>query len=391
MTPNPSDDSSEFLGASDHELAVWDDEGGAPHPRYGEDVESNGTQGRSPLSELNLTVQNDPLNEDRLAMENFSRHNAVLEYRPILDRCYDTWHDINNRHFDSSLMVPHISIGRTAPRRFSQCRRTTNYGGQIDITISEAIAFATNRNVVRRPFPSEGTARFLNCLILGEAVKQFVVETHHTMEDGYGGYGPLYAAEATRIGATMGLPRVRARRRGYRDSNLPVAAFWPWAYRDSDYYLGDIDLSSRQIAGLRVYPRSSRSISTSFEEYYLYLLIRDQVGRLRSILERHVDAERMERAPASASAERGPIDLDGRPLPMPEIDTNWLLWNDGCVARMAEHIARRRQFDLMPILSDAMEEAGCSDYGILIHLRQPVLHTAGCWVLKAIRETGVVA
>ncbi len=40
-----------------------------------------------------------------------------------------------------------------------------------------------------------------------------------------------------------------------------------------------------------------------------------------------------------------------------------------------------RAFDRMPILTDALEEVGCTDTEILNHCRQPSEHVRGCWVL----------
>jgi hypothetical protein len=38
----------------------------------------------------------------------------------------------------------------------------------------------------------------------------------------------------------------------------------------------------------------------------------------------------------------------------------------------------------MPILGDALEEAGCTDADILAHLRSPGPHVRGCWILDLI-------
>jgi hypothetical protein len=35
----------------------------------------------------------------------------------------------------------------------------------------------------------------------------------------------------------------------------------------------------------------------------------------------------------------------------------------------------------MPILADALEEAGCTDAAILGHCRGPGPHVRGCWVV----------
>jgi hypothetical protein len=63
------------------------------------------------------------------------------------------------------------------------------------------------------------------------------------------------------------------------------------------------------------------------------------------------------------------------------IDTSWLAWNDGTVAKLAHSIYAERAFDRMPILADALEDAGCLDAEVLGHCRQPGPHVRGCWLV----------
>jgi hypothetical protein len=85
-----------------------------------------------------------------------------------------------------------------------------------------------------------------------------------------------------------------------------------------------------------------------------------------------------------AAFKRSPHDASGVPLPTPVIDPGWLHWNSGCVRAMAEGILTRRLFDGMPILADALQDAGCEDTVILDHCRANVIHTANCWLLRAL-------
>jgi hypothetical protein len=41
----------------------------------------------------------------------------------------------------------------------------------------------------------------------------------------------------------------------------------------------------------------------------------------------------------------------------------------------------QRQFEEMPALADALEQAGCTDAEILAHCRQPGPHVRGCSVI----------
>ena len=58
-----------------------------------------------------------------------------------------------------------------------------------------------------------------------------------------------------------------------------------------------------------------------------------------------------------------------------------LRWNNGTVPKLAQAIYDKRSFDEMPILADALEEAGCADEEMLLHLRGPGPHVRGCFVL----------
>jgi hypothetical protein len=51
---------------------------------------------------------------------------------------------------------------------------------------------------------------------------------------------------------------------------------------------------------------------------------------------------------------------------------------------MAEGIYGERAFDRLPILADALEEAGCDNPDVLTHCRQPGSHVRGCWAVDLI-------
>jgi hypothetical protein len=76
-------------------------------------------------------------------------------------------------------------------------------------------------------------------------------------------------------------------------------------------------------------------------------------------------------------------DLFGNPFrPAPTIERATLAWNDGTVVRLATAIYEERAFDRMPVLADALQEAGCEEGEILGHCRQPdTVHVRGCHVL----------
>lgn len=62
----------------------------------------------------------------------------------------------------------------------------------------------------------------------------------------------------------------------------------------------------------------------------------------------------------------------------------WLTRNDGIITKLAQAIYDERAFDRMPILADALEEAGRTDVEILNHCRLPGEHVRGCWVIDTL-------
>ena len=94
-------------------------------------------------------------------------------------------------------------------------------------------------------------------------------------------------------------------------------------------------------------------------------------------------------APENALQLRLLRDVLGRPddLPTAEIK-DWLGWHGGLVPKLARGIYEDRVFEQLPILSDALEDAGCADEAMLAHCRGPGPHVRGCWVVDLLLELG---
>jgi hypothetical protein len=56
-------------------------------------------------------------------------------------------------------------------------------------------------------------------------------------------------------------------------------------------------------------------------------------------------------------------------------------WHDGLLVSIARQMYDGRDFSDMPVLADALEEAGCTDADILAHCRGRWPHVRGCWVV----------
>ena len=59
-------------------------------------------------------------------------------------------------------------------------------------------------------------------------------------------------------------------------------------------------------------------------------------------------------------------------------------WRTSNVVGLAQSIYADRAFDRLPILADALEDAGCDNADILNHCRQPGEHVRGCWVVDLV-------
>jgi hypothetical protein len=67
----------------------------------------------------------------------------------------------------------------------------------------------------------------------------------------------------------------------------------------------------------------------------------------------------------------------------PEIDPAWLKWQRGFVPKMAATIEKERRWSDLPVLADALEDAGCEDRFILDHCRDAGRrHARTCWVVN---------
>ncbi len=74
-------------------------------------------------------------------------------------------------------------------------------------------------------------------------------------------------------------------------------------------------------------------------------------------------------------------DLFGNLISPVAMDREWLQWHGGTVRKLALGIYQQRSFDELPILADALEEAGCRNETLLGHCREPGEHVRGCWAL----------
>jgi hypothetical protein len=74
-------------------------------------------------------------------------------------------------------------------------------------------------------------------------------------------------------------------------------------------------------------------------------------------------------------------EISGNPFHTVAVDPAWLTSD---VLLLARGIYDERAFDRVPILADALQDAGCDSDDILTHLRGPGPHVRGCWALDLV-------
>jgi hypothetical protein len=74
-------------------------------------------------------------------------------------------------------------------------------------------------------------------------------------------------------------------------------------------------------------------------------------------------------------------DVFSNPFRPVHCDPRWL---SPTALALAQTIYNDRTFDRLPILADALEDAGCTDAAILDHLRGPGPHVRGCFALDLV-------
>jgi hypothetical protein len=126
------------------------------------------------------------------------------------------------------------------------------------------------------------------------------------------------------------------------------------------------------------------AINSAINDYWSYGLIHTSAELIRLVKERGWELEaraRLEQARYSGEEqiERWAARIM-QECPAP-VDQTLLKLRGGIVSQIARNIQESGAFDALPILADALDEAGCENHSILEHCRVEVPHNRGCWVL----------
>jgi hypothetical protein len=79
-------------------------------------------------------------------------------------------------------------------------------------------------------------------------------------------------------------------------------------------------------------------------------------------------------------------DIFGNPFRTVSFDP---AWRTSTAVALAKQMYESRDFGAMPILADALQDAGCDNDDILDHCRSEGTHVRGCWVVDLVLGQGV--
>jgi hypothetical protein len=71
-------------------------------------------------------------------------------------------------------------------------------------------------------------------------------------------------------------------------------------------------------------------------------------------------------------------DIFGNPFRPVKVNREWLT---STVVELARQIYTTKDFSILGILGDALQDAGCNNADVLEHCRAAASHQPGCWVV----------
>jgi hypothetical protein len=183
------------------------------------------------------------------------------------------------------------------------------------------------------------------------------------------------------------------------DESLRLAVKAAEQFADGKVSADVLAKARRKVKRLKTAPLLRRAVEAILPEKEPILLRPRDIREAPSVIDatrsartaaRALDARGEDDAPAPFEPIRPLAALDavelvreifGNPFRPVRIERNWLTWKDNLISRMARIIYGKRCFRNLPILADALEEAGCCEEELLSHCRKPVDHVRGCWAV----------
>jgi hypothetical protein len=334
---------------------------------------------------------NDHEDRERDEHADWSRKHSPTAYRAWMEHLYSQWERDNTAYFHGALKRPHLAFGVTPPRSLWRFKPRTGNGAPVHFLFNERLMFPADLDQTREWVSetwSEGHRRFVEDALLSLTVRQQVHEVEGIDEETYRGFGPRFLYHANRIGPEIGVGQASLRSDG---TGHFLASAWPHGGRPEGYYNG---ITSRAL-GLAVPTRTGTRRNgpappnLGMWDLVLFHLAMGTHKKLEDLARNQanwLDRLRTGKIPAAKKLfEEGKEEPDGQPI-VGEASFNpgWLTANNGIARKLLEAITQYRTYADLPVLADALEEAGCEDGTILRHLRARMEHNVTCWVLRGL-------
>jgi hypothetical protein len=222
-----------------------------------------------------------------------------------------------------------------------------------------------------------------------EATSRTSIEVAELFADGMADDGKLYDAHADASRYAEGV------------FEAVYPPDWP---EDMGYWLFEVGGDAAAAANAAACASSSHPIGSSASDYialgltpqpagtcsthsYASQALAHSVSPLRvESVNWHDTPERRAVKAGEARAQAALVgDIFGNPFRPVTPDPSWLT---PTVLALAGGIYADRAFDRLPILADALQDAGCDNADVLDHCRGPGPHVRGCWVVDLVLGKG---
>lgn len=126
-------------------------------------------------------------------------------------------------------------------------------------------------------------------------------------------------------------------------------------------------------------PKTRFSVTRRKQDYYV-TIFSDDYSRDRYVHAVFPEAYMTSSGPFDAVFRIVPEEAIASILAEMSVEPALLAWHDGTVVKIAAGIRESQTFDRLPVLADALEEAGCTHRLLLEHCRAGKPHFHSCWV-----------
>ena len=146
-----------------------------------------------------------------------------------------------------------------------------------------------------------------------------------------------------------------------------------------------------EINNTRLVGGGNRPAPDGLLHYYAYSLFRSRVipGHIARQVRRAVNPEKyreQDRWPPCQEQATLARDVFGNPFRPVTFEPTW---RTSTVLALARQMYESRDFSAMPILADALQDAGCESTEVLEHCRDPKgIHVRGCWLVDRLLAKG---